>query len=148
MDLHVDDDGYVRAPAALVYRQLTDVGRWTGWWPGMRALPLAAPGEDERWALEMQRSPRHTLRVAARPHQWRHDAGFRLDLSGDLDGWSEFWLEPGWGGTVVHHLLVASTADPQPMRVLADYRAVLRAGLWELKDTLQRTVREAAGLTP
>lgn len=148
MDLHVDDDAFVRAPAALVYRRLTDVGGWPGWWPGLRATALSSPDAEERWALELRRSRRRAIRVAARPHQWRHDAGFRLDLSGDVVGWAEFWLEPGWSGTVVHHVAVATTDSPQPRKVLADYRAVLRRGLWALKDDLQGAVREVAGLTP
>ena len=77
---------------------------------------------------------------------WRHDRGFRLALSGDLDGAAEFWLEPGWGGTVVHHVLLARTDRDDGAAVLQAYRWWLRQGLWALKDLLQAQERAAQGL--
>lgn len=148
MELHVDDDAYVRAPVSLVYPRLTDIGGWSDWWPGVRATPRAGVDDGERWDVTWSASRLRPLRFVAHPGQWRHDAGFRLELTGDLEGWSEFWLEDGWGGTVVHHLLVASTTTRRPLRALADYRAVLRRGLWAFKDDLQRSVRVDAGLAP
>lgn len=148
MHLHVDDDAFVRAPAALVYRRLTHIGAWESWWPGVRATPRHDAEGPESWSLTWRAVRHRALRFDAVPGQWRHDAGFRLEVTGDLDGWTEFWLEEGWGGTVVHHLVVASTARRAPMRVLRDYRTVLRRGLWRLKDDLQTEVRTAAGLAP
>ncbi len=147
-DLHVDDDAFVRAPAALVYRRLTDIGGWSRWWPGVDATPLPAADGDEAWRVRWRRGRGRALTLDAHPGQWRHHAGFRLELTGDVTGWSEFWLEEGWGGTVVHHLLVASTDARRPARVLADYRAVLRRGLWAMKDELQSSVRTTAGMAP
>jgi hypothetical protein len=157
VELHVDDDAFVRAPVALVYPRLTDLGAWSDWWPGVRTTrtgeEAAADGSDtaptEVWDLTYRASwSRRPIRVVARPGQWRHDAGFRLDLEADLEGWAEFWLEDDHGGTVVHHLLVAGTAHRRPVRLLRDYRLVLRRGLWELKDDLQREVRTAQGVAP
>lgn len=148
MHLHVDDDAFVRASAALVYPRLTHIGAWGDWWPGVRTAALPTEGDGERWAIQLGTTRRDRLRVEAEPGQWRHHTGFRLELEGDLEGWAEFWLEPGWGGTVVHHLLVASTRRRAPVRRLRAYRAVLRQGLWRLKDDLQTEVRVAAGGSP
>ncbi|MBW3620215.1 MAG: hypothetical protein KY461_08220 [Actinobacteria bacterium] len=150
MELHVDDDAFVRAPVALVYPRLTDLAGWASWWPGVRTSP-AQHGADaaERWDVTFRaRRLRRPLRIVATPGGWRHEAGFRMELEGDVTGWSEFWLEDDFGGTVVHHLLVASTERPRPVRLLRDYRVVLRRGLWRLKDDLQREVRTAQGVAP
>jgi hypothetical protein len=157
VDLHVDDDGFVRAPVGLVYRRITDVAAWPTWWtgtvvrelapePGPDVDPDAAP--DECWAIEFRGAPLRRVRVAARLHTWRHEQGFSLALRGDVEGHAEFWLEPGYGGTVVHHLLIGRTALSHPLRVYKDYRRSLRRGLWGLKDLLHLEVRTAAGLEP
>jgi hypothetical protein len=83
-----------------------------------------------------------------RPYGWRHDLGVVLALAGDLEGRGELWLEPTGGGTVVHHVLTATTPLPRPARVLADHRRAVRTGLWGLKDLLQAEVRTVGGLVP
>lgn len=147
--LHLDDAGYVRAPAALVYRRLTDLGRWPTWWPGVRTTPMADGTGREVWAVELLRvrAPWRGLRVAAWPHTYRHEVGFKLALTGDLVGEAEFWLEPVGGGTVVHHLVTAEVTGPT-RSTLATYRVVARRGLWGLKDAVQTEVRTAMGLRP
>lgn len=145
--LHVDDDGFVRAPAGLVYRRLTDIGRWPTWWQGVRTTPMDDGTGREVWALEFARDRFRGLRVAAWPHTYRHEAGFKLSLTGDLVGDAEFWLEPTHGGTVVHHLVVAEPTN-RPRSTLATYRAVARRGLWGIKDAVQTEVRTAVGLQP
>ena len=146
--LHVDDAGFVRAPAWLVYRRLTDVGGWPTWWPGARVRSLPARAGDEAWLVELRGAPLRRLRVAARPHGWRHEQGFSLALTGDLAGGAEFWLEPGYGGTVVHHLLVAESPRRDERALLRDHRVALRRGLWGLKDLLQLEARTSGSLTP
>jgi hypothetical protein len=157
VDLHVDDDGFVRAPADLVYRRLTNVASWPTWWPGIAVRPLppelapdAGPGDspDECWALELRGAPLRRVRMAARLHSWRHEAGFSLALRGDVEGHAEFWLEPGFGGTVVHHLLIGRTDLRHPLRVYRDYRRALRRGFWGLKDLLHLEARTSVGLEP
>lgn len=144
--LHVDDAGFVRAPAGLVYRRLTDIGRWPTWWPGVRTTAMADGAGRETWAVDLSVGWRG-LRVAVQPHTWRHDTGFTMTVTGDLDGRAEFWLEPAAGGTVVHHLLSAEAAG-RARTALHLYRACLRRGLWGLKDAVQTEVRTAVGLAP
>lgn len=147
MQLHVDDDAFVRAPAALVYRRLTNVGAWPQWWRGCRVQPLSDPAGTERWSVELRTSPLFAVRLAATPHSYRHNAGFRLDLAGDVDGFAEFWLAPGAGGTVIHHVMLGEPAG-RPLTTLRRYRTAARRGLWGLKDDVQSEVRTAVGLTP
>lgn len=126
--LHADDDGFVRAPAGAVYPVLTDVAGWPTWWPGTRVDDLG----DDRSRVTLRGGARR-LRLTLAAGGWRHDEGVRLTLSGDLVGEAEFWLEPGWGGTVVHHLLTAE-ARRAPRASLRTYRRWLRRGLWALRD--------------
>lgn len=149
MPVHIDDAGFVRAPVALVYRRLTDVGQWPAWWHGTRVRALERSRVGERWALELRGRPLRRVRLLAHVHGWRHDAGFLLGLSGDLDGRAEFWLEPGHGGTIVHHIVAAEAAVPGGERwLVSDYRRALRRGLWGLKDALHLEARTSAGLLP
>jgi hypothetical protein len=149
MQLHVDDAGFVRAPVDLVYRRITDLGGWPDWWPGAVLRPLVpGPEDDQVWALELRGAPLRRLRLRINAHGWRFHAGFSLGLGGDLDGRWEIWLEPSHGGTVVHHVVVATAVAPRPLRQLADLRRAIRAGLWGLKDTLQLEARTSAGLFP
>jgi hypothetical protein len=99
-------------------------------------------------ALELAPAPGRRLRLTARLHGWRHDEGFALALRGPITGHAEFWLQPGWGGTVVHHLVVARSDESRPLVVHRDYRRVLRRGLWGLKDALELEVRTGAGAPP
>lgn len=147
MDLHVDDAGFVRAPAPLVYRRLTDIRRWPGWWPGCRVVDRGAPGV-ESFLVELSPGPGRRLRFACEPGEWRHEHGFALALAGDLVGRAEFWLEHLPAGTIVHHLLVARTDRARPHAVLRDHRRAIRRGLWGLKDALQLEARTSAGLQP
>jgi hypothetical protein len=145
--LFADDAGFVRAPVALVYRRLTHVGAWPSWWDGVRVRSLPPGAGDEVWAIEFRGARLRRVRVAARCHGWRFNGGFTQSLQGDLDGRSEFWLEPTHGGTVVHHVLVATSRQPRPLTVLADHRRAVRRGLWGLKEALELEVRTAVGLT-
>lgn len=145
--LHVDDDAFVRAPVDLVYRRLTDIGGWERWWRGVQARPMTdAPGR-ETWALELVRNRWQGVRLAARPHAYRHEKGFKLTVTGDIDGEVEFWLEVVPGGTVVHHLMTGRATGPE-RSIQRTYRTVARRGLWCCKDALQTEVRTAVGMTP
>lgn len=147
MHLHVDDDGFVRAPTGLVYRRLTHVAAWPQWWP-RTSVDLREADGDQHATISARPALGRRLRLSARLHGWRHDQGFALELRGDVAGHAEFWLEPATGGVVVHHLLLADTDHPTPLRLLADYRRWVRAGLWGVKDALELEVRTGAGSPP
>lgn len=134
--LHVDDDGFVRAPAADCYTTLTHIAAWPGWWPRTRVE--AGAGEDS-FRVVVGRGLRR-LRLDVRAHGWRHERGFHLAVDGDLAGAVEFWLEPGWGGTVVHHLATLEGGGRGRHR---RYRRWVRRGLWGVKDQVQHDVLEA-----
>lgn len=134
--LHVDDDGYVRAPAADCYRALTDVASWPQWWPATR---VDAQRAEDHFRVRVGRWPGR-LRLDVEAHGWRHERGLRLAVAGDLDGEVEFWLEPGWDGTVVHHL---ATLRGGGRRIARRYRRWVRRGLWGVKDHVEAGVREA-----
>ena len=146
--LYADDRAFVRAPEALLYRRLTHVAAWPSWWPHLSVAPAPGGPGGERWVVSLRAGWGRQLRLVVRPHGYRHDLGFTLGLAGDLVGRSEFWLEPTHGGTVVHHLLVARTPLPRPLRVLEGFRRGVRAGMWGLKDAVQVEARTSGGLAP
>lgn len=153
MDLELDDEAFVRAPPASVYRWLTDFSTYPAWWPGFRIIAAAVGGSVEPGVslltLELRARPlRRPLRIAARPYRFRPGKGVFLDLDGDLAGDAEWWLEEGWGGTVVHHLIRADTPRRRPRTVAAAYRASVRRATWGLKDAVQSEVRSLIGLPP
>lgn len=146
--LHADDATFVRAPESLVYRRVTDVASWPTWWPGCEVTAVPSPAGAERFAVRLAAGRGRRLACTLHPHGWRHDLGVVLALDGDLVGRAELWLEATGGGTVVHHVLAATTPLGRPLRVLAAYRRAVRTGLWGLKDLLQAEVRTGVGLAP
>lgn len=166
----VDDAGFVRAPASLVYRRLTDVAAWPDWWPGARVerwrhgavsdrrlegfSDLRLQGDDPRLegdlaVLELRAGVGRRLRLGLRVHGWRHEQGFLMDVDGAVVGRAEWWLEAVPTGTVVHHLLDASPRDPRHAAVWRrGYRRAVRRGLWGLKDVMEAEMRRAAGVAP
>lgn len=148
---HIDDAAFIRAPAPLVYRRLSDLDRWPVWWAGCRVRPLAPTLDEaagERFAVELDRGWLQRLRLCVQPTGWRHDEGFELLLGGDVRGRAEFWLEPTHGGTLVHHLAGFRSPLPRSRGVVLDYRRAIRRGLWGCKDALQLEARTSAGLQP
>ena len=135
MELHLDDDGFVRGPAAACYRVLSNVAAWPSWWGGTRVAER--PGRDHFRVVIGDWPARSRLDVRA--HAWRHERGFRLVVAGDLVGDAEFWLEPDRGGTVVHHLATLTGGA----RGIQRYRRWVRGGLWGVKDQVQGAVLRA-----
>lgn len=139
-ELHIDDAGFVRVPEARCYRALTDVVGWPTFWPG---TVVHAEGDD-RYAVRVG-PPARRLHLELEAGSWRHDAGFTMQLTGDVQGRWEIWLEPLPGGTVVHHVVAAAARRPHRSRAL---RRWLRRGLWGLKDLLEEEARSAMLAAP
>lgn len=146
-DLHVDDDTFIRAPRELVYRRLTDVGSWPTWWRGCRTDRQPDTDGHETWLLRARRDRWRELRVHVQFHDFRHDTGLAMTLTGDVDGRAEFWMSEGYGGVTLHHLMTGTTTR-RPTATLATYRWVLRRGMFGCKDATQTDVRTAIGMTP
>lgn len=172
--LDIDDEAFVRAPAEMVYARLLDISGYPSWWPGLRMEhehlagptwdheattgPPRAPGDLEgrppepgetefAFRLVDPRSWRRSIRLTARPYRFRPGKGLFYDLSGDLVGAAEWWLEEASGGTVVHHLTKADV-QRRGSRAADTYRRAIRRGTWGLKDVVQSEVRERIGLHP
>lgn len=174
MDLHVDDDAFVRAPASLVYSLLADPDGYGAWWPGFRlraAVPAGAswlseardeggprkdglvgrprePGESRFDFSLAVPGRRGRLKLTARPYRFRTDKGLYLALNGDLEGTVEWWLEEAHGGTVVHQLSRLDVRRGRATLVAAVYRVAMRRAAGGLKDAAQSEVRRRAGLPP
>jgi uncharacterized protein YndB with AHSA1/START domain len=174
MDLYVDDDAFVRAPAPLVYGLLADPDHYEDWWPGFRMRAAAPAGSS--WSSEARaeggpresglvgrprepgssrfdftltvRGPHRRLQLRARPYRFRTDKGLYLALDGDLAGTVEWWLEGAHGGTVVHQLSRLDVRRGRVHRVSDAYRAAMRRAAGGLKDAAQTEVRRRAGLPP
>jgi hypothetical protein len=145
--LHVDDAAFVRAPAPLVYRRLVDLDAWPAFGLARRVRPAPPVDGAPVWLVETTGAVGRRQRWSLRVHRWRPDRGLKAEVEGDLCGRFEFWLEATHGGTVVHHVLSATTPLARPDRVLRDHRRAVRRGLWGLKDTLHLEARTSAGLT-
>src|SRR5690625_4802276 len=139
--LKIDDAGFVRAPIELVYRRVTHVGAWPQWWPGLHVRPLPPVDERERFSLGLHRGRLRLLRFCATFSGWRHEQAMLIELSGDLRGNAELWLEPLPGGTIVHHVASVSSDLRFARHTVVGYRRGVRRGLWGLKDALQLEMR-------
>ena len=137
--LHIDDAGFVRVPESVCYPTLTDLRGWPSWW---RSTVVTGGGRDDGGDQVVVRTgvrPRG-LRLDLVAGGWRHDAGFTLEVDGDVRGSWEVWLEPLPVGTVVHHVVAGRVRRAADARAL---RTWLRHGLWDLKDLLEERARRA-----
>jgi hypothetical protein len=135
--LHANDDVFVDAPPAEVYRRLLHVHEDSSWWPGARArggfawLELIAPAGPSKKFVHFK----------VRIEESRPDEGFKWVFEdGPLQGWGEFWFEPFRAGTIVHY--VASVQEKS--RANSDlklHRWAIREGLNAMKDALQTILR-------
>jgi uncharacterized protein YndB with AHSA1/START domain len=146
----VTDALLVRAPVGLVYRTLTDVDGWPSWWPGCTTTLHGVRGTSatmsagDQHAVEL-RSGRRRLRLEVTAHSWRHDAGFVVDVAGDVELQGEWWLAPDPSGVIVHHVVrdLAGRSHGTDR-----YRRAVNDGMQALKDRLELTVAVATGRVP
>jgi len=134
VQVEVWDSGFVRARRADVHPLVRDPATWARWWPGVTAvrsgLVLRPPTASARLAGRRQR-------IAVRVVKDRVDLGVDLAYSGTLTGPAELFYLDTDDGTVVTYVARVAVADRGWRRTLAEHRAVVRAGLHELKDRLE-----------
>jgi uncharacterized protein YndB with AHSA1/START domain len=144
----VTDALLVRAPVGVVYRTLTDLDAWPRWLPGCRCVRTPGDGIDgDRHELTLP-DGRRASRLSVTVHGWRHDAGVRWDISGDVVLPVEWWLEGRIEGTVVHHLVHAAPEGRRAARRVARHRRVVMGAMQAMKDHLELAVAVAAGRIP
>lgn len=136
---NTNDDVFIDAPPADVFRAIEALPRDAAWWPGARTT-----GSGDRLTAGVQGFGRFgtPVRFEARVDGIRPGEGIVWWLeSGELSGRGEFWLEPFRAGTIVHYYL---DVDPGPggrrrafgARVRR-HRWAIRGGLNALKDRLE-----------
>ncbi len=134
MHAEVWDAGFVRARRADVHPLVRDPATWPRWWPGVRAVP---GGLVLRPPTLLARVADRRQRLAVRVVKDRLDLGVDLAYSGTLTGPAELFYLDTDDGTVVTYVARVELADRGWRRTLAEHRAVVRAGLHELKDRLE-----------
>lgn len=141
-----DDATFVRSRADTVYALLSNVDSWSLWNPKLRlrrraAVAPDAAGADNRWIGALNVALARDIRLGMDADGWRHNQGFWVHLSADIDGSSEWWLDTEREGVVVHHLLRVN--DPVPgvrrtQRKQADcheeYRRAMRIVMWGVRE--------------
>lgn len=144
----------VRAPVGVVYRTLTDLDGWPRWLPGCRSVRLPDPSDDahgpvggDRHVLTLP-DGRRAWRLAVTAHGWRHDAGLRWAVRGDVVLDAEWWLEGRTEGTVVHHIVHGSPEGRRAERRVLRHRRVIGLALQRMKDHLELAVAIATGRVP
>jgi len=92
--LDVVDETFLAVAPARVAAAMATRSRWRTWWP------------DLTLALQDDRGP----------------AGLRWQVTGELRGSMEVWLEPVLDGTVLHYFLRAEVADAAAAELVAAAR--------------------------
>lgn len=141
-----DDATFVRGSADTVYPLLTDLDLWQLWNPQLVVrqqvvvnASMSRPGN--RWIGALDTGFARQIRLRMDADGWRHNEGFWVHLSGDVDGSSEWWLERERDGLVVHHLVRVNDAVPRPARArrqhvrrAEQYRRAIRIMMWGVRE--------------
>lgn len=127
------DTAFVRAGRRDVHPVLADVDAYPQWWPRLRLrrghqgwlLSHRAPGDPRR------------RRVWLAVTKERPELGVDFAVTGEVVGEAEWYYLDEPGGVVINHLLRVQAPDRGGHRVVAGYRASVRAALQELKARLE-----------
>jgi hypothetical protein len=127
-DIDIVDSTWIDAPPALLGAIVADPANWRRWWP---ELDLAAE------ELRAEKGVRWTVRPTT--------------VEGE-SGSMEIWLEPAFGGVVLHYFLRLAaagghrTSRARQTRRTDFHRRRAKATFWALGDQLDpaRTARVAA----
>jgi hypothetical protein len=113
--VHIIDEIFVVASQALLRDIVCDEARWAGWFPGL------------------------TLTL----YEDRGLNGVRWQLTGDLVGTAEVWLEESGDGTIVHTYLRGEPAAPHvgahriAAKARSRYALPVKQHMFEVKDALE-----------
>lgn len=123
----VIDEVFVVASPERIRNLVCDEARWLSWFPGLRLTRY-----DDRGPL-----------------------GVRWQLSGELLGTAEVWLQEHGDGTIVHVYLRADPAEADPDRLAASrrrmrrrYALALKSHLLDLKEVLEAGRAPGAARVP
>jgi hypothetical protein len=87
------------ATSARVYGALADVDRYAVWWPQVRRTERIDDQSGRAWVRSFLP---YTLDLVLRRETEDPDAGMlRVEVSGDLEGWCQWQVEPGDSGRAV-----------------------------------------------
>ena len=98
----------VQAPVDRVAEVLLDLEHYPEWWP--QVIAVAKLDDDTARVLCRSRLP-YTLDLVLSARE-RGPSHLRVDLDGDLVGWSTFDLTPSGDGTRVGYRQQVALADP------------------------------------
>ena len=126
----VHDRGWIPAPPGDIYGIADSIHTYPSWWPSIRA----EEGESGRFVLLTVPG---LGRIRASVAGQRPDVGLIVQLSGDVDGVLEWYLEPFKDGTIANILLRLATGPRRWCRRELTYRSAVRDGLVALRTLFQ-----------
>jgi hypothetical protein len=124
---------HLDAAAARVFGVLADVERYAVWWPQVRRIERI--DEDSGRAMIRSFLP-YTLDLVLRRETENPDTGvLRVGVSGDLEGWCQWQVEPGDSAravfdqvAVVTPRLLARTSPVSAPLLRANHAWMMRGG--------------------
>lgn len=134
------------AGPAAAYDLLADVEGYPRWWPQVRSVVRESP---ERGQAVVRSALPYALHVTMTRAAQDPSAGvLRVDLSGDLVGWSEFVLSPRGSGCVAAYRQECVLGEPRMARTAAwpPVAAVMRWNhTWMMRAGQRGAARVLAG---
>jgi hypothetical protein len=121
------------ATVTRVFRALADVERYAAWWPQVRRTERI---DDESGRAAIRSFLPYTLDLVLRRETEDPESGtLRVGVSGDLEGWCQWQLEPGLGTravfdqeAVVTPRLLVRTAHVTGPLLRANHAWMMRSG--------------------
>ena len=129
-EVSVHDRGWVPGRPEDVYRVVESIHTYPSWWRGIQV------DDDERGRHVTLRFPA-LGRVKASAAGQRPGVGVVIQLTGDVEGVLEWFLEPFKEGTVTNVLLRLATRPRRWKRRERAYRSAVRDGLVALRTMFE-----------
>ncbi len=118
LQVDIVDETFVAVPPVVLAAVIADPRNQHNWWPHLTLTTLR-----DRGAL-----------------------GCEWLIDGQLTGTMEIWLEPFWGGAILHHYVRARPGPGAPRGIAARHRLRWKAAMMRLKDLMES--RESSGRSP